>query len=178
MPWCDLSSPTSPFASCGNLCRSPWTLSMPHCLSVLRQIRRNSASHTEIRPTHTSWKTGSQEPCGSYSVSPDSMSAQTTPSLTVWNQVRHIGPKTYYLVKGEPYVQLHMYACIRILPANIVHHRIIRSSVFTFWLMPAASREGAEAIFNQSALFFFSCNFLCFKYQHLEFQFQQTFSNE
>lgn len=75
------------------------------------------------------------------------------------------------------YVCMHVYVCMCVLPANIVHHRIIRSSVFTFWLMPAASREGAGAIFNQNA-HFFSCNFLCFKYQHLEFQFQQTFSNE
>lgn len=76
------------------------------------------------------------------------------------------------------YICMHVYVCMCVLPANIVHHRIIRSSVFTFWLMPAASREGAEAIFNQNAHFFFSCNFLCFNYQHLEFQFQQTFSNE
>lgn len=52
------------------------------------------------------------------------------------------------------YICMHVYVCMCVLPANIVHHRIIRSSVFTFWLMPAASREGAEAIFNQSALFF------------------------
>lgn len=53
------------------------------------------------------------------------------------------------------YICMHVYVCMCVLPANIVHHRIIRSSVFTFWLMPAASREGVGAIFNQNALFFF-----------------------
>lgn len=89
MPWCYLTSPRSPHASTKTL-ESAWTLLTPQCRSVLRQTWRNCASLTETLPTPTSWRTGSPGPCGNSDVSPDSTSVPTTPSLTMWNQVRDI----------------------------------------------------------------------------------------
>lgn len=79
--------PGSCCAVAGSNSRSSWTLSTPACQSVPRPAWRSCASHTGSFPALTSWRTGSRRPFCSSDASPDSTSAPTTPSRTMWRQV-------------------------------------------------------------------------------------------
>lgn len=102
-PWCYPPSLTGQRATAENTLWSPWTLSTPPCLSVLRPVWRSCASHTDSSLPPTSRRIGSQGPCYNSDVSPGSMSAPTTTSLTMWKQVGNIqvisSPKIVKMLK-------------------------------------------------------------------------------